>query len=53
MDGIRILIADDQTITRSGLGTLLAAHEDMQVIGEAHDGAEVVELAASLEPDVI
>lgn len=53
MDGIRILIADDQTITRSGLQTLLAAHEGMQVIGEARNGEEVVELAASLQPDVI
>lgn len=53
MDTIRILIADDQTITRSGLQTLLAAHEDMQVIGEARDGEEVVELAGSLQPDVI
>ena len=53
MDAIRILIADDQTITRSGLQTMLAEHQDMQVIGEARDGAEVVELAASLQPDVI
>ncbi|TAH52590.1 MAG: response regulator transcription factor [Chloroflexota bacterium] len=53
MDSIRILIADDQTITRSGLQTMLAEHQDMQVIGEARDGAEVVELAASLQPDVI
>lgn len=53
MDTIRILIADDQTITRSGLQTMLAEHQDMQVIGEARDGAEVVELAASLQPDVI
>ncbi len=53
MDCIRILIADDQTITRSGLQTMLAEHQDMQVIGEARDGAEVVELAASLQPDVI
>src|SRR5262245_39570844 len=53
MEGIRILIADDQAITRSGLQTMLAAHQDMQVIGEARDGKEVVELAASLQPDVI
>lgn len=53
MDVIRILIADDQTITRSGLQTMLAEHQDMQVIGEARDGAQVIELAASLQPDVI
>jgi len=53
MDSIRILIADDQTITRSGLQTMLATQENMQVIGEARDGAQVIELAASLQPDVI
>lgn len=53
MDGIRILIADDQAITRSGLQTLLAAQENMQVVGEARNGEEVVALAESLQPDVI
>lgn len=53
MDTIRILIADDQTITRSGLQTLLAASENIEVIGEARDGEEVIKLAASLQPDVI
>lgn len=53
MDTIRILIADDQTITRSGLQTLLAASENIEVIGEACDGEEAIELAASLQPDVI
>jgi|SRR5581483_4761577 DNA-binding NarL/FixJ family response regulator len=53
MDGIRILIADDQAITRSGLQTLLAAQENMQVVGEARNGEEVIALAESLQPDVI
>jgi DNA-binding NarL/FixJ family response regulator len=53
MDGIRILIADDQAITRSGLQTLLAAQENIQVVGEARNGEEVVALAESLQPDVI
>ncbi|MCC7163823.1 MAG: response regulator transcription factor [Anaerolineae bacterium] len=53
MDSIRILIADDQAITRSGLQTLLAAQENMQVIGEARNGQEVVALAESLQPDVV
>lgn len=53
MDTIRILIADDQTITRSGLRTLLAAAVDVEVIGEARDGEEAIELAAALQPDVV
>lgn len=53
MDCIRILIADDQAITRSGLQSLLAAQENMQVIGEARNGEEVVALAESLQPDVV
>lgn len=53
MDGIRILIADDQAITRSGLQSLLAAQETMQVVGEARNGEEVIALAESLQPDVI
>jgi len=53
MDAIRILIADDQTITRSGLKMLLAAQEEVQVVGEARDGAEAIAMSAALEPDVI
>lgn len=53
MDCIRILIADDQAITRSGLQTLLAAQENMQVIGEARNGEEVIALAEALQPDVV
>ena len=53
METIRILIADDQTITRTGLRNLLAAVEGIEIAGEAGDGAQVIELAARLEPDVI
>ena len=53
MDTKRILIVDDQLITRQGLRTLLSATPGMEVIGEAANGAEVIELAASLQPDVI
>jgi len=53
MDAIRIVIADDQLITRSGLQALLAAHADIELVGEARDGEEVIRLAASLQPDVI
>lgn len=53
METIRILIADDQSITRQGLRTMLSSAPGIQVIGEAANGAEVIELAASVQPDVI
>lgn len=53
MDTIHLLIADDQPITRSGLQTLLAAQPGIEIIGEAKDGQEAIDLAASLQPDVI
>ena len=53
MDTIRLLIADDQPITRSGLRSLLAQQADLEIVGEARDGAEVIELAASQQPDLI
>jgi DNA-binding NarL/FixJ family response regulator len=53
MDNIRLLIADDQAITRSGLRSLLAQQADLEIVGEARDGAEVIELATSLQPDLI
>lgn len=53
MDTIRLLIVDDQTITRSGLQNLLAAQPDLEIVGEARDGETAVELANSLQPDVI
>lgn len=53
METIRLLIADDQTITRSGLQSLLALQADIQIVAEAQDGAEAIERAALLQPDVI
>lgn len=53
MEPIRVLIADDQAITRSGLRSLLASLPGTDVVGEAADGTEVIEKAAELEPDVI
>ncbi len=50
---IRILIADDHAIVRKGIRALLATERDLQVIGEAGDGAEVVAKAQALCPDVI
>lgn len=49
---IRVLLVDDQTLFREGLRTLLAAHADMEVIGEAANGEEALQLAASLRPQV-
>jgi DNA-binding NarL/FixJ family response regulator len=49
----RILIADDHRLFREGLMALLSVLEDVKVIGEAQDGLQAVELALSLEPDVI
>jgi DNA-binding NarL/FixJ family response regulator len=50
---IRVLIADDHPVVRQGLRTFLGVQEDIEVVGEAADGAEVVSQAQSLEPDVI
>jgi DNA-binding NarL/FixJ family response regulator len=50
---IRVLIADDQAMVREGFGALLAAQDDIAVVGAAGDGAEAVELARRLAPDVV
>jgi len=50
---IRVLIADDHLIIRQGLRLILETAEDLQLVGEAADGAEAVRLAGSLQPDVV
>ena len=50
---IRVLIVDDHAIVRKGIRALLATESDIQVIGEASDGAEAITLAQALHPDVI
>jgi len=53
MDKIRLLVADDHPVVRAGVRTLLGAQPDMQVVGEASDGASAVARALELEPDVV
>jgi two-component system response regulator NreC len=50
---IRILIADDHKIVREGLTALLRQHPHMEVVGEAENGRQAVQLAASLQPQVV
>jgi len=50
---IRILIADDHTVVREGVRSLLSIVPDIEIVGEAADGLEAVQKARSLQPDVI
>lgn len=53
MSGTRILVADDHGVVRKGLRFLLERQEDLEVVGEACDGREVVALAEELSPNLI
>ncbi len=53
MNKIRILIVDDHPVVQTGLRTLLRAQPDMEVVGEASDGATAVKRAVELMPDVV
>jgi DNA-binding NarL/FixJ family response regulator len=50
---VRVLIADDQALVRAGFKMILDAEDDLEVIGEAADGAEAVDKARRLKPDVV
>ena len=53
MNKIRVLIADDHSIVRAGIHSLLDSYPDIEVVGEASSGAEAIEKALRLEPDVV
>ena len=53
MDKIRVLLADDHPLVRSGLIRLLEPHKDITVVGEAEDGEEAIQKAKQLKPDVV
>ena len=53
MSKIRILLVDDHTILRVGMRAFLRYHEDMEVVGEAQNGAEATALIEQLHPDVV
>ena len=50
---IRVLLVDDQDLYREGLRTLLSTQPDLTVVGEAANGEEALQLAATLQPDVV
>ena len=50
---IRVLIVDDHSVVRSGLGAFLSVYDDLELVGEAGSGEEVVALCASANPDVV
>jgi two-component system, NarL family, response regulator NreC len=53
LDKIQVLLAEDHTIVRQGLRSILDGREGIQVVGEAQDGREAVEKAQQLQPDIV
>jgi two-component system response regulator NreC len=53
MKRIRILLADDHAVVRQGFKMILSSQPDMEIVGEAGNGREAVELAENLKPDVV
>src|SRR5258708_4860028 len=52
MEKIRVFLADDHTVVRQGLRALLAAEEDIEIVGEAENGRQAIQLVKKLLPDV-
>lgn len=53
MSSIRILIADDHTMVRQGLSQICEAEPDLEIVGQASDGRQAVQLALNLNPDIV
>jgi two-component system, NarL family, response regulator DegU len=53
MNDIRVLIAEDQTLMRQGLRTILELNDGFEVVGEAEDGRQALDRALALKPDVV
>src|SRR5579863_5555031 len=53
MKRTRILLADDHAVVRQGFKMILSAQTDMEIVGEAGNGREAVELAETLKPDIV
>ncbi|MBI4286479.1 MAG: response regulator transcription factor [Chloroflexi bacterium] len=53
MNKIRVLIADDHAIVREGIRLILSMHDDIEVVGEAADGREAIDLVNKLAPDIV
>ena len=53
MDKIKVLLVDDHAIMRDGIKALLSIHDDIEIVGEASEGKEAIEMAQELAPDVV
>ncbi|OWY59760.1 DNA-binding response regulator, partial [cyanobacterium TDX16] len=51
--GIRVVVVDDQELVRTGFRMILSAEPDIDVVGEADDGAQALELVERAQPDVV
>ena len=53
MDKIRVLVADDESVVRDGIVTILSLQPSLEIVGEVSDGKEAIEVARKTKPDVI